>query len=84
MVSVNSNYNMTSPIGITQEKNGTNTTGVVGMYGKLATSSNPSTFKAENYHSTDFAKAIYGDGPYSLLRPNHTSDITAVNIDFVA
>ena len=47
-------------------------------------SPNPSRFEAEKEHASNFAQAIYGDGPYSLLRPNNTTESRAVNIDYVA
>ena len=83
MVSFYSATQLPTNIGITPELNNGGSS-IAKMYKTLAKSSNPASFNAENYHTTDFAKAIYGDGPYNLLRPNHTSETNAVNIDFVA
>ncbi len=34
--------------------------------------------------NSDFAQAIYGDGPYSLVYPNNRNDIRAQILDFPA
>ncbi len=81
MVSFDAKSAITTPTGL---YSGTEGSAVAKFYRTLATSSNPSSFRAENYRTTDFARAVYGDGPYSLLRPNNTSDIKAINIDYVA
>lgn len=81
MVSFNAKSTTTPPIGLYQNIDGFS---AAKFYKTLATSSNPATFEAKNYQSTDFARAVYGDGPYSLLRPNNTSDVKALNIDYVA
>lgn len=84
MVNVYTGSNTTLPIGMIQDYNNTNPSRAVNLYRTLATSPNPSSFHAEKSHALNFAQAIYGDGPYSLLRPNNTTDVKAVNIDYVA
>lgn len=81
MVNFNAGSNITLPIGLGTD---TNATRAASMYRTLATSPNPSRFEAEKEHASNFAQAIYGDGPYSLLRPNNTTESRAVNIDYVA
>lgn len=83
MVNIYTGSNTTIPIGMVQDYNNTNASAAVKMYRTLATSPNPSTFHAEKMH-TDFAQAIYGNGPYNLLRPNNTTETRALNIDYVA
>lgn len=49
---------------------------------KISTT-NPVKYSAETSHN-DFAQAVYGNGPYSLVRPNNASDVLAVFIDYSA
>ena len=81
MVNINTGSNINTPIGM--DYNNTNPSAAVKIYRTLTTSPNPSSFYAENHHS-DFARAIYGNGPYSLVCPNNTTDTRAVNIDLLA
>ena len=83
MVQFYTGTNTTAPIGMVNDYNNTNPSRAISMYRTLATSPNPSSYHAEKT-TTDFAQAVYGDGPYNLLRPNNTTAETAVNIDFVA
>lgn len=39
---------------------------------------------AQQGFSTDFAQAVYGDGPYSLTCPNRTTEFLGQNIDALA
>lgn len=76
-----SGSNTTLPIGRVEDYNNTNPSRGVAIYRTLQTSGTPMSFSP---HSTQFAQTIYGDGPYSLLRPNSTSDVLAQNIDLMA
>ena len=49
---------------------------------KISTT-NPVRYSAGD-HDNGFAKAVYGNGPYSLIRPNNASDVLAVFIDYSA
>ena len=42
------------------------------------------TYSYEPTPKNDFAYAVYGDGPYNLNMPNQSSDILALNIDYIA
>ncbi len=84
MVNVYTGSNTTIPIGMIQDYNNTNPSRAVNLYRTLATSPNPSSFHAEKTHASDFAQAIYGDGPYSLLFPNNKSEVRALNVDYIA
>lgn len=44
----------------------------------------PALTRFDNNYSTEFARIIYGDGPYSLVRPNNTTDYRAVYFDYSA
>ena len=82
MVNFYAGTNMTPPIGI--GTNDTNSLRAINMYRTLRTSPNPSSFHAEKTHASNFAQAIYGDGPYSLMCPNNTTETKAVNLDYIA
>jgi hypothetical protein len=71
----------THPIGKFQEN--TNYLRAVNMHEPMKTSPNPSSFYAEKIHASDFAQAIYRDGPHSLLFPNIKSQVLAQNIDYI-
>ncbi len=85
MVYVYSGSNTTSPIGKVMDYNNTNPSRSVGIYRLL--SSEPTTFVSNSYQSdfsSNFADAIYGDGPYSLLHPNSTTESVAMRLDTLA
>lgn len=69
---------MTVPPGLTNEYVNTGLR-AAGMRGTLPTAPNPTSFQPD-----DFASAIYQNGPYSLLRPNNTTDLVAVVLDYSA
>lgn len=48
------------------------------------TTSTSSAYPTEDPMPNEFAQAIYGDGQYSLIHPNNTTDEIAVNIDYIA
>ncbi len=79
-----SGSNTTAPIGKVTDYNNTNPSKAVALY--RLHSPNPLTVNASGYNtqSTGFAQAIYGDGSYSLLHPNSTTDYVANNIDVLA
>lgn len=79
-----SGSNTTLPIGRVEDYNNTNPSRGVAIYRTLQTSGTPMSFPPEVKHNTQFAQTIYGDGPYSLLRPNSTSNVLAQNIDLMA
>lgn len=83
MVEFYSKSNMTLPIGMNYNNSDTGISAVK-TYRAIATSSNPMTYMPEETHTTDFAQAIYGNGPYSLLRPNSASDVLCLNLDLIA
>ena len=83
MLNVTTSSNTTLPVGMIQNYNNTDASLAVKTY-RMETSSNPMTFSAEPMAKTAFAKAIYGDGPYSLNHPNSTSDVLCQNLDFIA
>lgn len=69
------------PIGRVEDYNNTNPSRAIRAFRE--TSYSPAmTASPQKY--LNFASAIYGEGPYSLLRPNQTSDILAKNIDVMA
>jgi len=49
-----------------------------------AVSMNPMTITSGEYQPNEFADAVYSGGPYSLMRPNATTDMVAQNIDLIA
>lgn len=78
--------NTTSPIGKVMDYNNTNPSKGVTVYRILSTNhlvSNVSHSDKTGF-SGSFADAIYGDGPYSLLHPNATTEYSANNIDTLA
>lgn len=80
-----SGSNTTSPIGKVMDYNNTNPSSSVAIYRTLASAHNPLTFTpVDSGSQTNFARAIYGEGPYSLLHPNYTNDYLANNIDMLA
>lgn len=79
-----SGSNTTLPIGRVEDYNNTNPSRSVAIYRTLQTSGTPMSFSPEVKHNTQFAKSIYNDGHYSLLRPNSTSNVLAQNIDLMA
>ena len=79
-----SGSNTTLPIGRVEDYNNTNPSRSVAIYRTLQTSGTPMSFSPEIKHNTQFAQTIYGDSPYSLLRPNSISDVLAQNIDLMA
>lgn len=86
MVYVYSGSNTSSPIGKVMDYNNTNPSRSVGIYRML--SAGPVTSFVSNNgqtdFSSDFAGAIYGNGPYSLLHPNSTTQEVANHIDTLA
>lgn len=84
MVYVYSGSNSTAPIGKVMDYNNTDPSRGIKLYRLMSAASNPLTVQASNYNTSDFAQAIYGDGPYSLLRPNAISEHLANNIDLLA
>lgn len=83
MLNITTSSNTTLPVGMIQNYNNTDASLAVKTY-RIETSSNPMTFQAEPTPQNSFAQAIYGDGPYSLNRPNSTSDVLCQNIDYIA
>lgn len=83
MIHVYTSSNTTAPIGRIEDYNNTNPSRGVAVYRNLSENSNwqPMT---EYRHQTEFAKLIYGNGPYSLLHPNVQSDVNARNTDYLA
>ncbi len=81
---INTSSNTTMPIGSIQDYNNTNPSKGVAAY-RVLTAANPNTFTSfQAKQKSGFASAIYGNGPYSLLRPNSTSEVLARNIDLMA
>lgn len=81
MTNIYTGSNTTSAVGMDYN---TNPSRAANLYRTLATSPNPSSFRAEKNENFDFANAIYGQGPYNLLRPNNTTETTAARLDFIA
>lgn len=81
-----SGSNTTMPIGKVMDYNNTNPSKGVALYRILTTDYEPHlpVSQASSGHSTSFANAIYGGGPYSLLHPNSTTEYLAQNIDTLA
>ncbi len=84
MVQVYTSSNTTMPIGRVEDFNNTNPSKVMTRYRILTGQTvGGSIVTGKTSHHTDFSRAIYGDGPYSLLRPNSTSDTLAQHIDLM-
>lgn len=83
---VYSGSNTTSPIGKVMDYNNTNPSKSVAVYRMLGSDISVSTGRqnVNNDFSNEFSNAIYGNGPYSLLHPNLTTDMVANNIDTIA
>ena len=83
MVHVYTGSNTTAPIGIIEDYNNTNPSRGVAIYRTLSANFNwqPMT---ESRQQTQFAKLIYGDGPYSLHHPNVQSEVKAQTYDYLA
>lgn len=79
-VYTNSNYGV--PVGVVADYNNTNPSREISRYRTISTST-PHSFAPTANHS-DFAFAIYGNGPFSLTCPNNASDTLAQNIDYNA
>lgn len=85
MVYVYSGSNTTSPIGKVMDYNNTNPSRSVGIYRLL--SSNKMSYISNTEQtdfSSNFANAIYGDGPYSLNHPNMMTEQVARRFDALA
>lgn len=85
MVYVYSGSNTTSPIGKVMDYNNTNPSRSVEIYRLL--SSNKMSFISNSEQtdfSSSFANAIYGDGPYSLIHPNMSTEHVAKRFDAFA
>jgi len=78
-----SGSNTTTPIGKVMDYNNTNPSKGVALYRVLQTNYEPVSSQ-RNSNPTTFAGAIYGEGPYSLLHPNSTTEYVAQNIDTLA
>lgn len=85
MVNIYSASNTSLPIGKVMDYNNTNPSRRVALY-RVAPErfSQPAPIEQYNQQPNSFARAIYGDGPYSLLCPNSTTEILAQNIDLLA
>lgn len=81
-----SGSNTTSPIGKVMDYNNTNPSRGVTVYRMLSTNHLVLDVNhgGKTGFSRSFADAIYGDGPYSLLHPNATTEYSANNIDTLA
>lgn len=81
-----SGSNTTSPIGKVMDYNNTNPSRGVAIYRLLGSENTVSTsrYSVNRDFSNEFSNAIYGDGPYSLLHPNSTTEMVANNIDTIA
>lgn len=85
MVQVYSAANVNAPIGKISDCNNTSLSANVALYRILNPDNNlflPS-FGSTAFNN-DFAQAIYGDGPYTLLHPNSTTEFRAQNVDILA
>ncbi len=85
MVYVYSGSNTMAPIGKVMDYNNTNPSRSVGIYRLL--SSNKLSFISNSNQtdfSSNFANAIYGDGPYSLNHPNMSTEHVAMRFDALA
>ena len=84
MNSIVTSSNTTLPVGMVSDYNNTNASVAVKTY-RLETSKGAETYApTRGGNDMSFAQAVYGDGPYSLARPNSTSEILAQNIDLIA
>lgn len=82
MAQIYTTSNSGIPVGRVADYNNTNPSRAITRFREISTSPNPMTISSEKH--SDFASAIYGNGPYSLVCPNQTSDILAQNLDFIA
>jgi len=82
MVQVYSTQNSGIPIGRVADYNNTSPARAISLYRKL--NQYQPGINTTNFNQNSFANAIYGNGPFNLLRPNSTSDILAQNIDYMA
>lgn len=82
MVQIYSTSNSGIPIGRVADYNNTDSSRTITKFRELTPSQNPLSISLKK--QPNFASAIYGNGPYSLLHPNQTSEILAQNIDFIA
>ena len=84
MNSIVTSSNTTLPVGMVSDYNNTNASVAVKTY-RMETSKGTEAFTpVKNGNNMSFAQAVYGDGPYSLNRPNSASEILAQNIDLIA
>ncbi len=86
MVQIYSTSNTNVPIAGIADYNNTSPSRQVALYRILNAGMNPlsiNTVPTEHYVDS-FAHAIYGDGPYSLLHPNSTTEFCARNVDVLA
>lgn len=84
MVNIYSTSNTSLPIGKVMDYNNTNPSSNVALYRVAAEGFSQTAPIVEHTQQNSFAQAIYGDGPYSLLCPNATSEFLAQNIDLLA
>lgn len=85
MVYVYSGSNTTSPIGKVMDYNNTNPSRSVGIYRLLSSNKMSYISNTESADfSSNFASAIYGDGPYSLSHPNMSTELVARRFDALA
>lgn len=77
-----SSSNTTLPIGRVEDYNNTNPAHRIAIYRTKQTMSTP--LSANGHSTTQMAQLIYGNGPYSLLRPNSTSNVLAQKLDLMA
>lgn len=81
MANIYSASKSTSPIAMdyhTNPSKGLSFRGIQNFKSEITTSGFP-----QKGFSSDFAAAVYGNGPYSLEHPNATSDILANNLDLL-
>ncbi|MCM1339634.1 MAG: hypothetical protein NC191_08190 [Muribaculaceae bacterium] len=75
-----SNYGV--PVGHVADFNNTNPSHKIRKFKATEQITTPVSVP-QNTHS-NFASAVYGDGPYSLNHPNQKSEILAQSVDYIA
>jgi len=83
MENIYSNYGASMRVSVPSEFSTGSSSAVSKKF--VTESPNPAHFTTiDENPRTEFASAVYGDGPYSLLCPNAKSDILAQNVDYLA
>lgn len=81
---IHTSSNTTMPIGRVQDYNNTYPAKGVAAYRILTARNLHTPTSSQISQNSEFSSMVYGNGSYSLLRPNSTSDILAQKLDLMA